>query len=30
VVDGMKTKGVETDIDIAERKAFLRRFGYKL
>ena len=30
VVDGMKTKGIETDSDIAERKALLRRFGYKL
>lgn len=30
VVDGLKTKGVETEQDIAERKAFLRRIGYKL
>lgn len=30
VVDGMATKGVESDSDIAERKALLRRFGYKL
>ena len=29
VVDGMKTKGVETDEDVAERKALLRKFGYK-
>jgi adenosine/AMP kinase len=29
VVDGMKTKGIETDEDIAERKALLRKFGYK-
>jgi adenosine/AMP kinase len=29
VVDGLKTKGVETEEDIAERKALLRRFGYK-
>lgn len=30
VVDGLKTRGVETEQDIAERKAFLRRIGYKL
>lgn len=30
VVDGLQTKGVETEQDIAERKAFLRRIGYKL
>lgn len=30
VIDGLKTKGVETEGDIAERKAFLRRIGYKL
>lgn len=30
VIDGMKTKGVETEEDIAARKALLRRFGYKL
>ncbi len=30
VVDGFKPKGVETDNDIAERKALLRQFGYKL
>jgi adenosine/AMP kinase len=30
VIDGMKSKGVETDADIAERKQLLRRFGYKL
>jgi hypothetical protein len=30
VVDGVKTKGVEGDADVAERKALLRRFGYKL
>jgi adenosine/AMP kinase len=30
VVDGVKTKGVETEADIADRKALLRRFGYKL
>lgn len=30
VVDGMSPLGVETDVDEAERKAMLRRFGYKL
>lgn len=30
VIDGLKTKGVEDEKDIAERKAFLRRIGYKL
>jgi uncharacterized protein len=30
VVDGFKSKGVETAHDIEERKALLRRFGYKL
>jgi len=30
VIDGEKSKGVETDEDIAERLALLRRFGYKL
>lgn len=30
VVDGLRSTGVETDADIAERKALLRRFGYKL
>lgn len=30
VVDGLKTKGVETDADIAERRGFLRKIGYKL
>ncbi|MEW6567590.1 MAG: adenosine-specific kinase [Chloroflexota bacterium] len=29
VVDGVKTRGVETEADVAERKALLRRFGYK-
>ena len=29
VIDGVHTKGVETEQDIAERKALLRRFGYK-
>jgi uncharacterized protein len=30
VIDGIKTRGVEGDDQIAERKALLRRFGYKL
>lgn len=30
VIDGFKTKGVESEKDIEERKALLRRFGYKL
>jgi uncharacterized protein len=30
VVDGLKSKGIETDKDIAERRAFLRKIGYKL
>ncbi|MFA6565089.1 MAG: adenosine-specific kinase [Verrucomicrobiia bacterium] len=30
VVDGMKSRGVETGADIAARKQLLRRFGYKL
>jgi adenosine/AMP kinase len=29
VVDGDRPKGIEQDKDIAERKALLRRFGYK-
>jgi uncharacterized protein len=29
VIDGVHTKGVETDEDITTRKALLRRFGYK-
>jgi uncharacterized protein len=29
VIDGYHTKGIETEHDIAERKALLRRFGYK-
>jgi uncharacterized protein len=29
VVDGIHTKGIETEQDIAERKALLRHFGYK-
>lgn len=30
VIDGVRTKGVEGEAEIAERKALLRRFGYKL
>ncbi|MEM2739716.1 MAG: adenosine-specific kinase [Candidatus Bathyarchaeia archaeon] len=30
VVDGFKSKGIETDQDRESRKAFLRRIGYKL
>ena len=30
VVDGIKSKGVENEEDIAERKAFLRKIGYKI
>ncbi|MDI6804037.1 MAG: adenosine-specific kinase [Bacteroidota bacterium] len=30
VIDGVKTKGVETDDDIKNRKEFLRKIGYKL
>jgi uncharacterized protein len=30
VVDGFTTKAVETDVDIAKRKEFLRTIGYKL
>jgi len=30
VVDGVKTKGVETEEDVEDRKALLRAIGYKL
>jgi hypothetical protein len=30
VIDGMKSKGIETEPDIAARKQMLRKFGYKL
>jgi adenosine/AMP kinase len=30
VIDGGKTKGVETEADIKTRKEFLRKIGYKL
>ncbi len=29
VVDGVRTKGIETEEDVKERKAFLRMIGYK-
>jgi adenosine/AMP kinase len=30
VVDGLKSKGIETDGNIKERREFLRKIGYKL
>jgi hypothetical protein len=30
VIDGVATKGIETDADIVKRKEFLRKIGYKL
>jgi adenosine/AMP kinase len=30
VVDGYRSKGIETEKDIADRRAFLRKIGYKL
>jgi hypothetical protein len=30
VIDGAKTKGIETEADVKDRKAFLRKIGYKL
>jgi adenosine/AMP kinase len=30
VIDGSRPKGVEQDKDVAERKGFLRKIGYKL
>jgi adenosine/AMP kinase len=29
VIDGEKSKGIESEKDVADRKALLRRFGYK-
>jgi uncharacterized protein len=29
VIDGLKSKGIETEKDIEERKTFLRKIGYK-
>jgi len=30
VIDGLKSKGIETEKDIEERRAFLRKIGYKI
>jgi uncharacterized protein len=30
VVDGLKSKGIESDVDIKERREFVRKIGYKL
>lgn len=30
VIDGLKSKGIETEEDIRARKEFLRKVGYKL
>lgn len=30
VIDGLKSKGVETEADVKERREFLRKIGYKL
>jgi adenosine/AMP kinase len=30
VIDGFKTKGIETEKDVTERREFLRKIGYKL
>lgn len=30
VIDGLKSKGIETEEDVTERKRFLRKIGYKL
>lgn len=30
VIDGLRTRGIETDEDIAERRTLLRKIGYKL
>jgi len=30
VIDGLKSKGLETEKDILERKEFLRKIGYKM
>lgn len=30
VIDGLKSKGIETNADIKERREFLRKIGYKL
>jgi hypothetical protein len=30
VIDGLKSKGIETPEDVKKRKEFLRKIGYKL
>jgi adenosine/AMP kinase len=30
VIDGLKSKGIETEVDVKERREFLRKIGYKL
>ena len=30
VIDGLRSKGIEGEQDVADRKSLLRRFGYKL
>jgi uncharacterized protein len=30
VVDGFKSKGIEAEKDVEERKHFLRKIGYKM
>jgi len=30
VIDGLKSKGIETEADVTERKQFLRKIGYKM
>ena len=30
VIDGVRSKGIETEEDVEERQALLRKFGYKL
>ncbi len=30
VVDGQKSRGIETDAQVAERRSFVRKIGYKL
>jgi len=30
VIDGLKSKGIETEKDVKVRKDFLRKVGYKL
>jgi adenosine/AMP kinase len=30
VVDGFRSKGIETEVDVKERREFLRKIGYKL